>query len=297
MPPADVTVQSTPSITPPPKVPQTQVISVRVLVTASKVGVPAYNQGSYSDKLPIQNTSEVRTIPSSGCALCPWASALAAAGCCDPSYDASAKTFSAGTTPINPSTLLKYLVNYAASKSQTAEQIGYFGADPAGALITNSTVLKTAINYLVQLNHPNTTAAFDNSQAGQAGAAAGTDIPAVTAALQDNNPVALAVCFNQASKGSHQVLAVGIAKIGNQTFYVINDSGFGQTDALKLLKASSKIGPNEIGACTASLTRNHQDTSHAWSQNEPWGYGHIFCYRVLGGLQSLTGLTLQPPPY
>jgi hypothetical protein len=107
----NVTVQSTPSNSPPPKIPQTQLISVRVLVTAASpskpsVGVPAYNQFYFQQKLPIQNAKNNRTIQSSGCALCPWASTLAAAGCCAPSYDTSTKKFSAGTTPIDPGTLL-----------------------------------------------------------------------------------------------------------------------------------------------------------------------------------------------
>ena len=51
---ADVTVQSTPSTTAPSTVQQTQVISVRLLVNASGKGVPAFNQGLYTDELPVQ---------------------------------------------------------------------------------------------------------------------------------------------------------------------------------------------------------------------------------------------------
>jgi hypothetical protein len=89
------------------------------------------------------------------------------------------------------------------------------------------------------------------------------------------------------------VLAVGIAKVSDATYYVINDSGFGLTDPLTRLKGNTKIGPDTIGACTASLKRNPPDKNNPG----PWGYGTIMKYRVLGGLQSLSGLTLTPPPF
>jgi hypothetical protein len=47
---------------------------------------------------------------------------------------------------------------------------------------------------------------------------------------------------------------------------------------------------NTLGAVTASAQRNS-------GKNGAWGYGRINSYRILGGLQSVTNLTLKPPPY
>ncbi len=81
----NVSVQSVPSTKPPANVPQTKLLSVRLLLNSGK-GVPAFNQGPYHDKLPVQNAKNNRTIQSSGCGLCAWACLVAAAGCRAPSF-------------------------------------------------------------------------------------------------------------------------------------------------------------------------------------------------------------------
>jgi hypothetical protein len=59
----DVTVQSTPSNTPPKTVPKTQLISVRLLVNSDGKGAPAFNQGNYHDKLPAQKCGQQPNYP------------------------------------------------------------------------------------------------------------------------------------------------------------------------------------------------------------------------------------------
>jgi hypothetical protein len=308
----DVTVQSTPSDTPPKAVPKTQLISVRLLVNSDGKGVPAFNQGNYHDKLPVQNADNSRTIQSSGCGLCAWTSVMAAAGCCAPVFtdvDSTNLTVpSLGAAPINPSNLLKYFSDYALSltpPSQGLDRQPEGWADPkreaaaskfanskifndteSGVLRNDSSTVMAAINKLVALNHPGTTPSFDNSQGG-GGAAIGTNIGAISSALEAGNPVILAVCFDSDSNPSHQVLAVGVATIKDQTYYVINDSGFGTTDPFPALKSmGASISLTTLGGVTASAKRNGT-----------WGYGKINTYRILGGLQSVTNLTLQPPPF
>src|ERR1051326_2485029 len=121
----DTSVETINTMVPPDSPATTQVTSnstVRVLVNASGAGIPAFNQGLFTDKLPIQNAANSRTIQSSGCGLCAWTSAIAAAGARVPTFDPVAKTFSvSGSAPlINPSTLLAFLINW--SKSKTANE-------------------------------------------------------------------------------------------------------------------------------------------------------------------------------
>jgi hypothetical protein len=161
-----------------------------------------------------------------------------------------------------------------------------FNDTESGVLRNDSSTVMAAINKLVALNHPGTTPSFDNSQGG-GGAAIGTNIGAISSALEAGNPVILAVCFDSDSNPSHQVLAVGVATIKDQTYYVINDSGFGTTDPFPALKSmGASISLTTLGGVTASAKRNGT-----------WGYGKINTYRILGGLQSVTNLTLQPPPF
>jgi len=294
---ADVTVQSTPSTTAPSTVQQTRVISVRLLVNASGKGVPAFNQGLYTDELPVQVPEKdaqgnpipdedrgTRTIQTSGCGLCAWASFLAAAGCCAPVYNASSKTFSAGTSPIDPSSLLKYFINYLKTKPGAKIWAAYNN----GVMQADSPDVRAAVNQLVALNSPGG-AEFDNTVSNDLNVAPGTEVEVgVSSFLEQGNPVVLAV---HSGKLGHQVLAVGIAKILDKTYYVINDSGFGLHDPFPTLqKAGTTIDAKTLGPCLATLTRNP-------GKSGPWGYQNISAARVMLGLQTITGLTLKPPPY
>jgi hypothetical protein len=77
------------------------------------------------------------------------------------------------------------------------------------------------------------------------------------------------------------VLAVGIAKIGNATYYVITNSGHSIYDPLPALQAGGQITLPTLYNCTASSQR----TDHP--------YASIYPYRVLGGLQSVTNFQLK----
>jgi hypothetical protein len=302
-PPSSVPVQTVPTTTPPAKIPQTKLYSVRVLVTSSNQGVPAFNQGIYHDKLPVQNSANDRAIDGSGCGLCAWTCLAAAAGCCAPNFSADYSTMTAGTTPINPSSLLKYFSDYAIYKTPASEganrkaaaskfaNSNIFNVDGAGAMRNDNSAVADAIDALISSNHPGVTPACDNSQGGNGGQT-GTDITGITQALVAGNPVILAVCFDSDAGSSHQVLAVGIAStIDGKSYYVINDSGFGNTDGFaRLNNTKGTIGPISIGAATASPKRN-PSTFH--SHIAPWGYGSISSYRILGGLQPITGLSLK----
>lgn len=306
---ADVTVQSTPGDTAPKTVPKTQLISVRLLVNSNGKSVPAFNQGLYHDSLPVQNKDNSRTIQTSGCGLCAWACVAAAAGCRAPVFQDAARTTlvmpSIDASPINPSNLLKYFSDYALTQVPPGDPVpdgwpdhradkfankNIFNDSESGVLQNDSSTVKDAFNKLVALSNADANPAFDNSQ-GAGGGTIGTNIGGITSALEAGNPVILAVCFDDDSNPSHQVLAVGVATIAGKTYYIINDSGFGTTDPFPVLKnAGTSIGPNVLGAVTASLKRNS-------GANGAWGYGKINTYRVLGGLQPITGLALKPPPY
>ncbi len=296
----DVTVPSTDSPTPPSDPSKTQVLSVRVLVGASG-GVPAFNQGSYSDPLPVQNAKGDRTIQSSGCGLCAWASALAAAGCRAPVLNGKTFSLPQDAATINPSSLLKYFSDYAVSQNtssaaaKTWAQQNIFAGSNDGVLQNMSKTVQAAINQLLSLNYPNTTPQFDNITNASTGGATGTDVPGVTAALEAGSPVILAVHFTGSSEHSnHQVLAVGIAKVIDKTYYVINDSGFGITDPLpKLRQTAGHVDKDVLGGCTASSKRNPPDKDNSGV----WGYDSIYKYRALGGLQPYTKLTLKGPPF
>jgi hypothetical protein len=290
----------------PAKVAQT-VIDVRVLTDASGNGVPVFNQGEYTDSLPVQNDAGDRTIQSSGCGLCAVAACLAAAGCRTPvlvgpgeegggtlsGRGPAGNKFSlpSGAAIINPSTLLQYFIDYsvwvsstpADAKTYAAKYI--FASTDSGVLQNGSSTVRAATNHLVALSQgiAGEAAQFDNTCEG-GGGATGTDIPGVSSALQAGNPVLLAVCFSGNpcnDHGNHIVLAVGIAKIGSTTLYVINDSGFSPMDPLPVLKQGGKVTLDAVNACTASSKRAKS-------------YTGILKYRVLGGLQSFTNLALKP---
>jgi hypothetical protein len=241
---------------------------------------------------------------------------IAAAGCCAPVFtdvdSANLTVPSVRAAPINPSNLLKYFSDYAVSQTPASQGLDrqpegwadpkrqaaaskfanskIFNDSESGVLRNDSSTVMDAINKLVALNHPGTTASFDNSQ-GAGGAAIGTNLGAISSALEAGNPVLLAVCFDSDSNPSHQVLAVGVATAAGKTYYMINDSGFGTTDPFAALSsAGASISLNTLGAVTASAQRNS-------GKNGAWGYGRINSYRILGGLQSVTNLTLKPPPY
>ena len=158
-----------------------------------------------------------------------------------------------------------------------------FGPNNSGAVINASPNIKAAVDNLVSLSHPGTTARLDNTVS-SIGGTTGTDLSGVTAGLQAGNPAILAVCFpgTDCSSGSdHQVLAVGIAKIGNAIYYVITNSGHSIYDPLPALQAGGQITLPTLYNCTASSQR----TDHP--------YASIYRYRVLGGLQSVTNFQLK----
>jgi hypothetical protein len=285
-----IDVPTTPVTSKPPTLPQS-VLDVQVLVNSSGNCVPSFQQNDYQDLVPVQNAKNSRTIASAGCGLCAWASLLAAAGCLVPVFDPDTKTFSApaaGAATVDPRTLLQYFVNYSLSQTKTAAEAKSWAAthlfEPAnaGVVLNKSPDVKAAVDKLVTLSNPSATARLDNTVS-NVGTKTGSDLPQVTAGLKAGNPSLLVVCFpgtDCSGGGDHQVLAVGIAKIDKSTYYVVTDSGFPTYDPLPALKSGGYVTTGTLYSCLAGKKAKT--------------YVSFYRYRVLGGLQPLTGFQLKP---
>lgn len=288
------TVESQPSNLP-PDAPTKVVVSTKtsfvILSDDAGKAVPAFNQGDprwASVRLPIQDPTSktVRTIQSSGCGMCSWVSALAAAGCRAPSYDRHAKTFAAPADAalIDPGSFNQYLLDVCHSKATDDAGItknihAVYNTPDGGALINESALLATAVNALLSLAHalPTSEAGF-TSAAGGANAKTGDEVAALTGQLDAGNPCLLAVGFTGTSKGDHQVLAVGYVRSGKSVYYLIVDPGFDPTSPYSILGLRGKA------FALGDVVRFCASTSHG----QPMA--GVIRFRALLGLQTFTGL-------
>ena len=332
-PPVSVTVRSVPAARPdastaPVAQLETQA-ELHLLQKSDGTGPPMFCQFdsryASSPMLVQNNPSEHRTISTSGCGLCALCSYVAAAGCKEMRWDASARAFTAGSAPINPRTFNEYLTHYSELHNLEVSSDGrthaIYAPDPQGALRDGSSHTAAAIERLVELSHGLDEGSFhgfscqQNDLHGIAGRP-GRDIPELTAWLDSGKPAILGVRFTRGGAsprtdaahaahvsghpGLHQVLAVGYGRIGSgdsaSTYYVINDSGwsgcycpYAATDSRSQVVAFSgrtnPVSAQELLRCSVSPGNSPRGSRRTFID--------IFMWKALSGLEQYTNLEMR----
>ncbi len=233
-----------------------------MLQSSSAPGLTCFNQGEYgpgvrNGLLPRSAPDgKARTIQSSGCGMCAITSYLVAAGCRVPTYDDTTQKFSMrpDAPSIDPGTLNRYLQDYALSLTpppnppanppapagppkprQPDSRIinAIYAPDGEGALRQSSQELQEAILALVLLSHPevaNQVVPLAYEFETLKPAAVGTASSSINETIDVGSPVLAGVRFEGSDHTNHQVLIVGYAEFGANTYYMINDSGFTPMD-------------------------------------------------------------------
>ncbi|WP_394820789.1 hypothetical protein [Pendulispora albinea] len=276
--------------------------TVRLLVQEGPRLAPVVSQGSFGEKncgapdalLRSTASKKPRWISASGCGLCALTSYLAAADLKGPRYDRSSKTFSidASAKPVTPGTFNRYLWNKVDSEttadvSKESLVNDVYAMDGKGALNYKSATLTRWIEELVEINGLSIDEPFRIADETMCpNPKIGSDIPILTEHLEAGEPAIVGVSFIETpSSTAHQVLAIGYARVGAKTFYLILDSGFGALTPAPLLNVPNPAPIARIKPYAVS--EQPRSAMHGTVT-----YAGITWVRQLSGLASLTKFRL-----
>ncbi len=185
-------------------------LQVVVLRTDDGKYIKAFNQGEYvSSPMPLP-PGTTRNIQSSGCGLCALTSYIHAAG------------LKPGGKDCTPATFNEYLTKWCNQHPNTIRKVY---RESAGALEHESAELSRAINDLAKIS--GTPGYSEQKVKHKGGWKPGEEIEGLAQHLDSGKPAIIGVKHLNAKKQSrgHQVLVVGYGRIGDQIYYLINDSG------------------------------------------------------------------------
>jgi hypothetical protein len=272
--------------------PDPEPVELVLLKRPSGDGIEVFNQGRYSDVLlPIpERDGDERNLRSSGCALCALCSYLHATGC---RIDGQS---------LDPRSLTEWLKDYCEGRWSSSAADPYeravdvykvFNEDPSGALRFDEN-LEAAVNALVAETLGGTPG-FSTSredldlEPGDANAA-------LTAWIDAGKPVLISVnkIVNGEDEGSssHVVLVVGYGRVGDETYYILNDSGYPPQDGYGILE-DPEITRERLRYFSLSRDREVRTRSNG---DVVTGYHVAPRMRVFQGLESYTELRPWSPP-